>query len=148
VDLFLQFLTGGMVASSLRDCSQVLEMLQVMGVNTKNLVLEKMITEVVKQETIVGDTDSEVREDDEEDEVDVVYGGQSSNVVRAERTSFVKVKTEPDSVLEADEAPSLPDTSRARLPHLLSLTPPSSSSSSLSSSSVQGCKFLDLVKYL
>jgi hypothetical protein len=146
VDLLLQFLTGGMVASSLRDCSQVLEMLQVLGVDTRNVVLEKKMAEVVKQETTVGDTSSEGREDDEEDEVDIVYEGQSSNVARAERTSFVKVKTEADSIIEADEALALPDTSRARLPPLSSPTPPpSSSSSSLSSSSVQGYNFLDLV---
>jgi hypothetical protein len=48
VDLLRQFLTGGMVASSLRDCLQVLEMLKVLGVDIKNLVLEKKIAEVVK----------------------------------------------------------------------------------------------------
>ena len=104
MELLLQFLTGGMVVSSLKDCSQVLEMLQVLGVDTKNVVLEKKMAEVVKQENTLGDTSSEEREDDEEDEVDIVYEGQSSNVARAERTSFVKVKTEADSVIQADEA--------------------------------------------
>ena len=98
-----------------------------LGVDTRNVVLEKKMAEVVKQETTVGDTSSEGREDDEEDEVDIVYEGQSSNVARAERTSFVKVKTEADSIIEADEALALPDTSRARLPPLLSPTPPPSS---------------------
>ena len=55
MDLFLQFLTGGMVASSLRDCSQVLEILQVLGVDTKNVVLEKKMIKVDKQETTGGE---------------------------------------------------------------------------------------------
>ena len=65
VDLLL-FLTGGwVVASSLGNCSQMLELLQVLGVDTKNVDLVKKNAEV-KQETSVGegDTSSEEMEDD------------------------------------------------------------------------------------
>ena len=63
--------------------------------------------------------------DIEEDEVDIVYEGQSSNVARAERISFVKVKTEADSVVQADESLAFPDTTRrARLPPLSSPATP------------------------
>ena len=78
--------------------------------DTKNVVRDKKIAEE-KQETIVGDTSTEGMEDDKVGEGDIVYEKLSSNVVRAERTYFVKVKTEADFVIQADEALALSDTS-------------------------------------
>ena len=97
----------------------------------------------MKQETTFVDTDSEGREGIEEG--DIVFEGQSFNVARVKRTSFVKVNTE--SVIKADESLALSEPSRARLPPLSSSTPPSSSSRSMSFK-VKGYNFLDLIKVL
>ena len=52
--------------ADLSDCSQVL------GVDTKNLVLEKKMAGV-KQVSSVGDSDSEGREDTEEEVKEIVF---------------------------------------------------------------------------
>ena len=65
--------------------------------------------------------------------MDIMYEEQRSNAARAERTIFVKLINEPDSVIPADVTLAFQVTSRARLPPLLSPTPSSSSSSSLAS---------------
>ena len=55
--------------------------------------------------------------------MDITYEEQRSNAARAERTIFVKLINEPDSVIQADVSLAFQDTSRARLPPLLSPTP-------------------------
>eukprot|EP00092_Neocalanus_flemingeri_P018071 GFUD01019557.1.p1 GENE.GFUD01019557.1~~GFUD01019557.1.p1 ORF type:complete len:260 (-),score=128.63 GFUD01019557.1:46-825(-) len=144
----VQFVAGGMVVASLRECSQVLEMLQVLGVDTKHVVLEKNEErgeECEKEET---ECDAPDGEDDEVEEVSIVYEGQSSNVPRTERISFHPVKTEPaEAATEnlTDENSASSEISRARLTPLLSPTPPAASSRRLSSSSQQAVNFQDLV---
>ena len=46
--------TKGLVATTLRNCTQLLEMLQVLGVDTGNVVLEKKILECVKERALCG----------------------------------------------------------------------------------------------
>ena len=48
----------GLVATTLRNCTQVLETLQVLGVDTGSVVLEKKKQEFVKEEPCVEDNDS------------------------------------------------------------------------------------------
>ena len=136
MDLLVQFVEGGRVVASLRECSQVLEMLQVLGMDTKQVVLEKNEgREIVKEEPEI---DAPGSEDDEEvEEINIVYEGQSSNVARADRISFVPVKTEAAEATTENET----EISRARLTPLLSPTPPAASSTS----SLQRFGFQDVV---
>ena len=128
------------MATTLRNCTQLLEILQVLGVDTRNVVLEKKILECVKKEPCVEEKDSsfESNDDDEEDEVGIVYEGQGCSVPRSDRVSFVTVKTEVTNNTPAEDATTLSDTRRGRLTPLLSPTPPVTSSCSLTSSSAQG----------
>ena len=45
----------------------------------------------MKRETIVEDTSSGGREEDQEDEVDILHEGQSANVARAEFCNQLKI---------------------------------------------------------
>merc|ERR1719186_1355710 len=84
VNLLVQFVEGGRVVASLRECSQVLEMLQVLGVNTKQVMLEKNEErEIVKEESECNTPEVEVDEEEEVEEINIVYEGQSSSVARA-----------------------------------------------------------------
>ena len=129
------------MVASLRECSQVLEMLQVLEVDTKQVMLEKNEErKIVKEEP---ERDAPEVEDDEEvvEEINIVYEGQSSNVARADRISFVPVKTEAVEATNENKT----EISRASLTPLLSPTPPAASSTSLASSSLQRLGFRDVV---
>ena len=69
-----------------------------------------------------------------DEEINIVYEGQSNNVPRADRVSFINVKSEDDNMIE-NSAPQV-RTCSGRLTPLVAPTPPSSSTS-LSTSSLQ-----------
>ena len=148
LSLLVKIVQGERVVASLRECSQVLEMLLVLGVDTKQFNLEKNETrECVKKEKVYeashsGDEDRNMFE--EEDEVNVVYEGQSSNVTRVSRISFVTVKSEATIDMVTDEDSGLSEPNRARLTPLLSPTPPPAASISSCSES-SSFNFEDLV---
>jgi len=142
VSLLLQFVAEGLVTATLRNCTQVLETLQVLRADTGSVMLEKKKQEIIKEETCVEDNDSnfDTGEGDEEDEIGIVYEGQSSNVTRLERVSFVTMKT------EAEDACSRTSRQQQRktVTPLLSPTPPVTSSCSLTYFSAQRYNFQDL----
>ena len=133
--MLVKIVKGERVVASLRECSQVLEMLLVLGVDTKQFILEKNEASVVVKKGKVceaSDSGDEERNMLKEDEVSVVYEGQSSNVARAE----IEMDTGEDS--------GLSEPSRLNLTPPMSPIPPSISSTSCSESS-SFC-FQDLVR--
>jgi len=145
VALLLQFVKGGIVSSSLRLCTQLLEILKMLGVDTSNITLEK-VNKVIKEEEHLDSTGdvSEERGISCDLDVAIVYEGQSTNVSKAVRVSYMAVKSESNdnSLVSSGLDPS---NCRGRLPPLRAPTPPSAPVSQYPSSSLQGYNFNALV---
>ena len=133
VALLLQFVKIGTVTTSLRLCTRLLEILKMFGVNTSNIVLEK-VTKIVNEQNDSKDDEIGEKEDSDDEELNIVYEGQSNNIPRADIVSFIQVKPEVDNMLDSSTSDVL--TCRGRLTPLLTPTPPPPSSC-LSTSSLQ-----------
>jgi len=145
IALLLQFLKGGMVTTSLKLCTQLLEILKMLGIDNREITLEQ-VKKILKQENCMEGEDDvyEQREVSGDIDIDIVYEGQSSNVAKADRVSFITTKSETDNnVLGSSDFAS--GFFRERLPSLRTPTPPSAPISPYPSSSLQGFNFQDLV---
>jgi len=130
--LLVQFVKVGSVTTSLKFCSRLLEILKMIGVNTSNVILEKR-AKIIKEETNNKDDVIEDKEESDDEEINIVYEGQSNNVPRADRVSFIEVKSEDDNMID-NSAPQVVRTCSGKLTPLVAPTPPSSSSSLYTSS--------------
>ena len=137
VALLAQLVAGGKVVASLKECSQVLEMIQVLGMDIKSFIMENNEANVLmKLETECDTSDCKHEEEEKIQDVDVNIGYESKQLMvrKAEQSSFVQVKAK---IKQTEEDSALSEMSRARLTPLVSTTPPVASSCSLKFSSEQ-----------
>jgi len=109
------------VVTSLRLCIRLLETLKMFGVDISNVILEKAI-KIINEDKDSKDDGIDENEDSDVEELNIVYEGQSNNVPRADRVSFIQVK--PEAI---NNSPPESLSCRGRLTPLLAPTPPSSS---------------------
>lgn len=134
VALLVQLVTDGKVIARLRECSQVLEMMQVLGMDTKHFTMDNNEARELMKVEIECDTPDSKHEEEEkmqEVEVNIVNDSINSMVCRAKQSSFVKVKAK---INKTEEDPVLSDICGARRTPLVSTTPAASSSSFVFSS--------------
>ena len=121
------------MTTSFRRCTRLLEILKMLGVDTSNVFLEKVI-KIISEDDDSKDDDIGEKEDSDIEELNIVYEGQGNNVPRPDRVSFMQVKPEAIDMLDTSAPETL--SCRGRLTPLLAPTPPSSSAC-LSTSSLQ-----------
>jgi len=107
VALLVQFVTEGMVVASLRECSQVIDMMKVLGVDTKHVMIEK--------------NDARVREFKMEDTENIFPDCEHLEEVKIENTNIDF--DEESSIVDRDENSALSEIIGARLTSLLSNKP-------------------------
>ena len=105
--LLVQFVKEGMVVASQRECSQVFDMMQVLGVDTKHVMIEK--------------NDVRVREFKMEDTENIIPDCEHLEEVKIENTNIDF--DEESSIVDRDENSALSEIIGARLTSLLSNKP-------------------------